>query len=213
MIYVPNATPHANKNETHLRNEGLEMRAKKLGILMSFSSLDRSNQVDNFSLIGPGPSSFGVDVDYDQITPRFLILCSIAFGVFSLVEFIIGGFAPLFIPYFFINLGVSVLSLSPRVQGVKTRWIVGILCLVVLSVYKTALLFPRVTEGWGIGVKMMLYCQTALLECSNAALIIGGEKFRVDLLNINTIKKAVMQCVVPSSVAFREKKPSGIIRR
>ena len=102
------------------------------------------------------------------------------------------------------------------------RWILGFICVVAISSYKTAVLLPtfelrpvdsgsstslqedeatkaaaREASGW----RLFIYVTTALWECSNAAILFGGRKLQ-DRFGISGYKQALIAALLPCQVKF-----------
>ena len=102
------------------------------------------------------------------------------------------------------------------------RWILGFLCVVAISSYKTAVLLPtfelrqvdsgsstslqedeatkaatREASGW----RLFVYVTTALWECSNAAILFGGRKLQ-HRFGISGYKRALIAALLPCQVKF-----------
>ena len=134
--------------------------------------------------------------------------CDINISLFSVLLFI----------YIHINVGVSVIAIYFRNSSEIKRWGLGLLSAVIMSGFKTAFLLRRLfptndTTKYIVDPSLWLfYCTTALLECSNAGLVIGGiqtlKKFGMEEDEENDdsthlYAQAILQSLFPCNVQFK----------
>jgi hypothetical protein len=82
------------------------------------------------------------------------------------------------------------------------RWLSGVACLTLLSVFKMVALMP-IVQGGGILPSILLYATTALWECSNGALVLGG-RAALQHFRITSLRRALVKGLVPCQVIFAE---------
>lgn len=116
----------------------------------------------------------------------------------------------LLVPYIALQICTCLIAWKMRHSHRWNRLLSGFLVICVLSAFKSASFIPNIGNGEGqeegeenpIYDKAVFYAITALWECSNAALIFGGEP----LLNRNGIRdvgQIVLYSLAPCQVVFR----------
>ena len=114
-------------------------------------------------------------------------------------------------PYLGSQLIMGALAVLSRSSGALGRWVMGYICVVSMSTYKTAVLVPalfpdddKATPGYLV---LFVYATTALMECSNASLIFGGRKLQ-NRFGIFTYRRAFLTALVPCQAKFVEQRAS-----
>lgn len=101
--------------------------------------------------------------------------------------------------YVFMHLAVGLVcaGLTYLQSGVAARWIIGLMLLVIISAFKSGHLLASCDN---MAIKAVLYAITALWECSNAVLIIGGkelsERYNIDSGHRDIILIVLAPCQV-----------------
>ena len=127
---------------------------------------------------------------------------------------IMGGPYLLLPPYVVMQLLVSTVAIYTRDWGGIARWSAGLFCTMILSAYKTAIVFPAFfPPGGNLTPKLFAYATSALWECSNAVLVFGGRDAH-DLYGLTSYRRVLIAALIPCGVKFVDKpKPMLTARR
>ena len=111
-------------------------------------------------------------------------------------------------PYVAGHLFTATLAVFCRSSTRAVRWVAGFACTVALAGFKTAALMPALGGEIGLGGKMLAYAASALWECSNAALVFGGEALQSSF-QISGYRRALVTGLIPCQVRFVNRSQSG----
>jgi hypothetical protein len=114
--------------------------------------------------------------------------------------------------YMLLNISVAALAFVTRdwdaaPSRFPVRWLSGVACLTLLSMFKMVALMP-VVQGIGLLPSILLYATTALWECSNGSLVLDG-RAALQHFRITSLRRALVKGLVPCQVIFAEEICSG----
>mmetsp|Transcript_33661 Transcript_33661/g.41244 ORF Transcript_33661/g.41244 Transcript_33661/m.41244 type:complete len:431 (-) Transcript_33661:59-1351(-) len=128
----------------------------------------------------------------------------LSFTISSLL-YAIGSNAIVIIPYVLLQLATSTVAFFLREKHACARWVSGLICAVLLSGYKTAMLLPLYFPSMDdVGKRILFYASSALWECSNAALVVGGQTV-LEKYGIICYERAVIKGLIPCQAMFVER--------
>lgn len=200
--------------------------AMKLGGKEGSSDIEES-EMGSRLLHEDHDASCTVEIGHDTVRTRagtgfavVQMICGVAAFVSPLLLALVvvkTGLAYLVVlAYLALLTGTSILAYHVKDRSSQLRWLGGFTCVVMLSVYKTAVLMP-VVIGVGSGTsslvtRVLVYAIGALWECSNASLVFGGSTM-LRKYGITSCKRALISGLAPCQVRFFDAQRVGMSSR
>ena len=116
-------------------------------------------------------------------------------------------------PYLALQLATVAAARALRDARPALRWAAGVAAAAALSVFKTAALLPQsLGPGAGLGPRAAVFATTALWECSNAALVVGGAALQ-QRFGVTGYGRALVYGLAPCQLRFVEARRPGLAAR
>lgn len=138
-------------------------------------------------------------------TALLLLFLSIFYLILALALGIPGHLSSAYVT---LHLCTVMLAVLCRSRTRPVRWAAGFACTMALAGFKTAVLMPALSEEIGLGGKMLVYATSALWECSNAALVFGGQALQSGF-QISSYRRALIAGLIPCQLKFIDCSQAG----